>query len=522
MDIIIERRGRETSLGWDGDGNATLLAYLRDAGVPISAPCGGHGKCGKCRARFTQGAPNPTEAERRCFTEGELADGWRLSCESVPTGDCHVILPEDEGEFEVVAEFGSGASQVAQGGDLAVAVDLGTTTIAASLIDSGGSIVHTVTMVNSQRAFGADVVSRIQASNEGHAEELEESVRMDLYGGIARLLSESGANAGHVSRIAIAGNTTMGHLLMGDSCETLGAYPFKPVDISTRVVDASGFFAAQRAKAGADEIDLTAKVEVLPGISAYVGADLAAGLLFCGFDRLEEPCLLIDFGTNGEMALGNRDRILVASTAAGPAFEGGNLSCGMGSVPGAICNVSIEDGHPHVRTIGGKPPIGICGTGVVEAVHELLVAGFLDETGMLAETYFEEGFPLAETAEGKPIVLTQKDVREIQLAKAAVRAGVETLLKRSGITYADVGHVFLAGGFGYRIDFTKAAGIGMLPREWANRATAVGNSALGGAIAWLAESDARQRLERLIGVCEEVGLALDADFNDFYVDHMLF
>ena len=270
-------------------------------------------------------------------------------------------------------------------------------------------------------------------------------------------------------------------------------------------------------------------------------------MLACDFDRREKPCLLIDLGTNGEMAVGNRERILVTSTAAGPAFEGGNISCGMGSVPGAISHVEINDavvGEPGVRlqnseetkdssrsavqsrvrfqTIGGQPPIGLCGTGVIETTYELVKVGFVDETGMLEEDYFEAGFELARTPEGRPIVFTQKDVREMQLAKSAVRAGLETLLKRYGITYENIDRVFLAGGFGYKADLEKMVGIGMLPEELRAKTTAVGNSSLAGAARFLTSAGAEERLKKLVEISTEVELSSDKDFNDFYMEYMFF
>lgn len=314
----------------------------------------------------------------------------------------------------------------------------------------------------------------------------------------------------------------MGHLLMGYSCETLGVYPFTPVDIGTITSSFEEMFEEQIVSDGEDGIRLLAKVILLPGISAFVGADISSGMLVCDFDKLEKPCLLIDLGTNGEMALGNKERILVTSTAAGPAFEGGNISCGMGSVPGAICNVSIDGKNIQLKTIGDKAPIGLCGTGVIETVCELVKEELVDETGMLEEDYFEEGYELAKTPDGEPIVFTQKDVREIQLAKSAVRAGIETLMKRYGVSYGDIDKVFLAGGFGYKIDLEKTIGIGMLPEEFREKTTAIGNSSLGGTIIYLTEEGANERLDKIVALSSEVELSSDKDFNNFYTEYMFF
>lgn len=523
MTIKVIRNGKE--LIFEGKEDSSLLEQLREQDIYISAACGGKGKCGKCKVQMTVGATEITEADHQCLTEEELERGWRLACLSFPKEDCClVIYSDDESEFEVVAEHQEDEkADISKEEGYDIGIDIGTTTIAIELVGrSSGQVLHTVTTINRQRAFGADVISRIQASNDGQKEALKESIRKDLYEGIKHLITESGAQAEKISQIIIAGNTTMGHLLMGYSCETLGVYPFTPVNITTITSSFAEMFAEQQQADDEGAVSLNAKVVLLPGISTYVGADISSGMLVCDFDKIEKPCLLIDLGTNGEMAIGNKDRILVTSTAAGPAFEGGNISCGMGSVPGAICKVSMENGAVQVQTIGEKQPIGLCGTGVIETVCELVKEELIDETGMLDEDYFDDGFELAKTPEGEPIVFTQKDVREIQLAKSAVRAGVETLLKRYGVTYEEIDRVFLAGGFGYKIDLEKTIGIGMLPEEFREKTMAIGNSSLGGTVLCLTQPEAKERIERIVALSEEVELSSDKDFNNFYTEYMFF
>ncbi len=523
MEIKVIREGK--TIVFQGKEDETLLDQLREQGVYISAACGGGGRCGKCRVQMIQGATEPGEEDVKCLGQEELEAGWRLACSAYPREDCTLVIASaDESRFEVVAgspEEETRSAETESGYD--IAIDIGTTTIAIELVGrSRGQSLHTVTSINHQRAYGADVISRIQASNEGEKEALQESICRDLYEGICRLLAESGARPELVGRIAIAGNTTMGHLLMGYSCETLGVYPFTPVNIETITAAFEEMFASQIKEHGETALKLNAQVTLLPGITTYVGADISAGMLSCEFDRREKPCLLIDLGTNGEMALGSKDRILVTSTAAGPAFEGGNISWGMGSVPGAICGVSVQNGNAQVETIGNQPPVGLCGTGVIETTYELVKEELVDETGMLEEDYFEEGFPLAETKKGETIVFTQKDVREIQLAKSAVRAGVETLLLRFGVGYEDISQVFLAGGFGYRVDLAKAVGIGMLPKELEGKTTAVGNSSLRGARLYLTQEDSPKRLQQILASSKEVELSSDKDFNQFYTEYMFF
>ena len=337
----------------------------------------------------------------------------------------------------------------------------------------------------------ADVISRIQASNDGKKEELQQLVLTDL----RNLITDLGEDPETIP-VVIAGNTTMQHLLLGLSCETLGVAPFTPVDISLHEVK---------------------NQLLLPGISTYVGADIVAGIVATGMDQSEEVCLLIDMGTNGEMAIGNKDKIMVASTAAGPAFEGGNISCGVAGIPGAISRVTITDGTAQCETIGGKEPVGLCGTGVLEVMYELLKEEIVDETGLMDDEYVDDGFPLAGD-----IVFTDRDIREVQLAKSAIRAGAETLIKEFGVTYDGISKLYLAGGFGQKIDLEKAAGIGILPPELIDRTEAAGNTSLQGAVMAAQDDSVRDRYLRAVAVSEEVSLSESTLFNDLYVQHMFF
>ena len=356
------------------------------------------------------------------------------------------------------------------------------------------------------------MISRIQASVNGKKQELQQSIRRDLAEGILALLQRREENLDQVKKVAVSANATMGHLLMGYDCDTLGVYPFTPVN--------TGFIRGTMEEIIG--IKSRAQVVLLPGISTYVGGDIVSGLYACGFGRSDEICLLIDLGTNGEMALGNRKKILATSTAAGPAFEGGNILWGTGSIPGAICSVEIENTETKIQTIGGKTPAGICGTGVVEMVAALVKQELVDVTGLLDKSYFDGGFPLAKNGKGKMIVFTQKDIREIQLAKVAVRAGMETLFFKYGVSREQVSKVYLAGGFGYRLDAKKAVAIGMLPGELEDRIQPVGNSSLAGAALYLQEKSSEKAMRDLLGVSEETQLMSGGKFNAYYMDAMMF
>lgn len=518
MNIQISVKKDRGITSFEYHGEESLMDAMLHQGNYITAYCGGRGTCGKCKVQVLEGNLEITASDQLKLTEQELQRGYRLSCKAYPKENCTICLTtSDEENFEVVTEnnqaIAGNASRIEE--DCGIAIDIGTTTIAISLVGlSSGTVLRTYTTINRQRVFGADVISRMKASEEGKKEELQESIRKNLLEGIHSLMEETKISKERILRVVIAGNTTMGHLLMGYSCKTLGFYPFTPVNINTIIQPFEEIL-------GSDFLNIP--VILLPGISTFVGGDIVAGLLDSEFDKKEKPCLLIDLGTNGEMAIGNKDKILVSSTAAGPAFEGGNISRGVGSIPGAICNVSIEKENIKLVTIGGKQPIGICGTGVIETVSELLKHEFIDETGLLLDEYFEQGYLITKNSDlNDEIIFTQKDVREIQLAKSAIRAGAETLIKHYGVTYEEIDTVYLAGGFGYKMNLEKAIHIGLLPKELAGRIKAVGNSSLGGAIQYLLEEKASERVEKILQLSTEIHLSNDKDFNELYIEHMFF
>ena len=503
----------------------SLLEAMERQKVSYRAECGGRGACGKCRIKLLAGELKITSWDRACFREEELQQGYRLSCKAYPEEDCLLeLLPGFETrDYAVVTEASVHdtvansmetrsegqalyANPLRTGQKLSIAIDLGTTTLVFALVDHRGRVIRTYSSLNPQRAFGADVISRIKASTEGKKELLRDRIRAELKEGIWTLIHQEEIEPDGIGQIMLAGNTTMIHLLMGYDCSSLGTYPFTPVNIKRLRIKTKEILSLE------DQIPFT----IFPGISAFVGGDILAGLLACGFDRTDRVNLLVDLGTNGEMALGNRKQILVTSTAAGPAFEGGNLSCGMGSIPGAISHVRIEEGIGRFDTIGGKPPIGICGTGVLELTAELLNNGWMDENGLLADPYFEQGFEIGG------MKFLQKDVRELQMAKAAVRAGIEILVRRHGIAFEKIDKVYLAGGFGYRMDVAKAVRIGLFPPELETKIVAVGNSSLSGMIRCLTDEAAEAGMEQLLAVAQEIHLSNEADFNERYLEAMSF
>lgn len=555
-----ERGGKSWILDWK-TGDTILSAYQRQTGKG-SAICGGKGTCGACRIRLRQGWLPVTEVDRKFFGEKQLRDGFRLACRAVPGEDCTIeIRFSDEEALVGITEFRtpcagdpdgdsngglaggsaggavgglvSGAASDADGSRIdgsgetsggvqlrqkrenrqGIALDIGTTTLAACLIDlETGRRLAAASRLNRQRMLGADVISRISAEMQGQASRLQQWVREDVDSLIGELQPDRQA----VKSVMIAANTTMVHLLCGFSCEPLGTYPFSPVH--TEIVRDT-----YQNLIGTDRLDC--EVTVMPGISAFVGGDVVAGIYACQVEQESKrgASLFVDLGTNGEMALFYDGKFLVSSAAAGPAFEGGSLSCGMGSIPGAICQVTMESAYQvRIQTIGKKPPAGLCGTGALEALSELVRLGIVDETGLLSEEYFEEGFWLATSPDGEPILLTQKDIRELQMAKAAVRAGVETLLLRAGIGCEEVSRVYLAGGFGLGMNQHAAVKTGLFPGAFAGKIIPVGNSALAGAAQALMEDGWEAETGQIIRRSEETVLANEAAFGEYYMASMMF
>ena len=498
----------------------TLLSVMNREEIFMHPACAGKGICGKCKVRVKKGEVPITKEDQMKFTPLQLQQGFRLACQMFPVKDCIVEMVgrAKESGAKIITKYidhksdGQETSKIDN--TYSIAIDIGTTTLVIALIgNQSKAVIGEYACTNSQRIFGSDVIARILAVNEGAGSQLQECIRTDILQGIAHLKAEANLQKNRIDKIVISGNTTMSHILLGYSCQGLSSYPFSPIEL--------GRVKKTFVEVFADDL-LVAEVIFFPAISAFVGGDIVSGLYACEFDKNETPCLLIDLGTNGEMVLGSKKQIWAASTAAGPAFEGGNITWGMSSLAGAILGMNIIDNIVQIKTIGNASPLGICGTGVIETVAELQRVGYIKPEGLLCEPYFTEGFPLAKTAQGDKIIFTQADIRELQLAKAAIRAGVETLMKKAKITYDQIKTVYLAGGLGFSLKPEIAVAIGLLPKELESKIQAVGNSSLGGAIKYATDSQGESRLDKIIERADEVLLANAAEFTDLYLEHMFF
>ena len=461
-----------------------LLEVLRRSGVVIASDCGGNGKCGKCRVtRIRNGVSEETLA---CKTFPQAGDEYLVKREE------SFVLPGETAEKTSFASY-------------CLALDIGTTTVAVSLISKSGEKAGERRFNNPQRAYGADVISRLTAASNGKSGEMRGVLCKAVVSETASLLDECGVSPGKITGAALAGNTVMTHILLGLDCSGLGAYPFTPASLDSVTLPFGVLFPGS---------EISAETYVFPCISAFAGGDILAGIYACDMDKSEKTNMLIDLGTNGEIAAGNRDGILVTSASAGPAFEGGSLSCGTGSVPGAIDSVSVYGGKANISTIGGKAPVGICGSGVVDAAASLVRAGIADRSGFLGEDYREKGFPLAQG-----IFFTQDDLRQVQSAKSAIKTAIFLLLKRTGGEID--GGVYLAGGFGKGINPANAARLGLVPECDLSQIVSAGNTSLKGAEKLLAENG-RERVEAIKNIAVRFDLPEDDEFNKLFVENLDF
>lgn len=399
----------------------------------------------------------------------------------------------------------------------ALAIDIGTTTVVAYLCDMKDSrIVATISRINAQVPFGLDVISRIKycMDHEDGLDAQHEAITSQLNGFISAITDKAGIDRKAITRTVIAGNTTMEHLFTRENPVGMGVIPFTPASLFGKSYHPQ--------KLG---LNLDTELYIAPCVSAFVGGDITSAILASGMLEKEGYSLLIDIGTNGEIVLGGKDGFFTTSTAAGPAFEGAQIEFGSGGVAGAINKVYPLQGKIAYDTIGDEPAMGICGSGLIDAVAIMLDTGLLDATGRILKDhplYTEyKGEPAFALADGK-IYITQKDIRMLQPAKSAIAAGVRTLLKQAGKTVEDIQNVYLAGGFGNYMDRESALKIGLLPPLPVDRIIPIGNAAGTGALLAALRKDNIETLMRIRDMCTAVDLATDLYFMDQYVECMYF
>jgi len=508
MAKITVRRGGESRM-LEAERSESLLDALRRAGLAVNAPCGGNGKCGKCRVQAVSGTG---EAE------------WALACRTYAERDMEIRLPTEEqggdicGEGACSAFFGGGTGY---GG----AVDIGTTTVVLQLYDlRTGTALGNRRDWNAQRPYGADVVSRMQYTmeNENGLFRLTGLIREQVFGMLDDLCGEAGLDPAAVHTMYVAGNTVMQHLFAGLDPRAIALAPYVPEE----------YFDDGKPAKLPERPGLA--VYYAPCVAGYVGGDITAGILSVGVHQLPGKNLFLDVGTNGEMALSTEVDLLCCSVACGPAFEGAEISCGMSSVPGAVCRVDWVDGKPVTEVIGGGKPRGLCGSGILDLLAMLLRLGVVDDTGRLLppdeapeglDAWLDEdedGNGIFYLTEARDVYFTAGDVRKIQLAKGAVAAGISLLLKEAGIGPEEINAVYIAGGFGNAMRPASAAAIGMIPPELKNRVSTRGNTSLFGAARALCDPDSREELLAIRRSCRYLELAGNPAFTQAFMECMMF
>ncbi len=470
----------------------------------VEFPCGGSGHCGRCRVRLLEGTLPVTPDEESILTAAEREHGVRLACRSHASASVALQVEQfgapilvDHSRFDFEPRSGYGA-----------AVDVGTTTLVAQLIDlESGRVLAAQTALNPQAAYGSDIMARTHSALEEEQRNKLTTLVRDAVGGLVhRALITAGLRDNRLDAIVLVGNTVMHHLFCGLDVTPLASVPF---------VSKNGGLQTFRSPELGWKLYADTPVHFLPCLGSFVGSDLLAGVLATRMHESDEAAVLVDLGTNGEIVVGNAERMLCASTAAGPAFEAGGIDMGMQATTGAIDRVTIAGAGLGCRVIGNGAARGICGSGLVDAVAAGLELGWIEPSGRLAN-----GRKKLELS--GEVYLTQGDVRQLQLAKGAIAAGLRILLKHWGATPDAVARVHLAGAFGNYVDCKSARRIGMIEFP-DDRIEPAGNTALLGAKLALFEADSQaHEFSQVRARIEHVSLAADPDFEDIFVNETRF
>lgn len=571
----------------EADAGMTILEAERMSGLEPDAPCGGCGKCGKCRVDILKGKRTGVvlACQTRIDSSMTVDTMYQEKVRKILSEGLTREVPVEPGAFpgEDQAEAKAAGREESGVPFFLMAFDIGTTTVVGYLLDGHtGRTLSVASRMNPQHAFGADVISRANYVLE-HGEEGSRELRTCIVKAMNDLIREAAESAGvqveDVLQTAVVGNTCMHHLFLGISPDSLVHAPYVPAvrkgmiltaeetglkfgprcpmgektgeipvfELEKEVLankDSGKRFLISRDMRRADSIhEKQGVVLLLPNIAGFVGADTIGCMVSAAFDRLEELTLMVDIGTNGEMVLGDQKKMLTTSTAAGPAFEGAKIECGMRGADGAVSHLRESDDGFSLEVVGDVKPVGICGSGLIDALAFLIRHGFISNYGAfrdpedledplacrlknrLITVHGQPAFLLVrgeDSADGNEIYLTQKDVREVQLAKGAIAAGIQILTEKLGKKTGEIRHVFLAGAFGNYMDSGSACEIGMIPYELHDRITAVGNAAGEGAKLAAVNRGEFEYACRLSEETEFIELASESSFQDVFVDKLEF
>lgn len=506
----------------------SILDHARRLGVEMASECGGQGKCGRCLIRIEKGSHclnEKTEEEKK----HSLGKEERLACQARvinPTADIYVFI-RDFDKYSILSESLETRVEldpfVARKGDrvchrsgedlglyegeiFGLAIDVGTTTLVIQVIDlEDGKVIATSASKNPQISYGNDVISRIgyTMSHEGGLEELQKTVMKAINDHLEELEREKGEIRKYIYDVVAVGNSTMRSIFFGQDVSSLGVIPFQPLSPTP---------ISKKAPHIGLSINPRGNVYGPPLIGGQAGADALADILASRMYEDENVVMVIDIGTNGEVAVGNKDRIMTASCAAGGAYEGATIKCGVGAIEGAIKNVWISNHQVNYETIGGKPPIGICGSGLIDLLAELLRKGIISKEAKLRKEFF-----ITEN-----ISITQQDIYQLVTAKAGLRLDQDLLIKYYGTTLDKIEKIYLTGAFGNYINPERAISIGLLPPA-AKKVVKIGNGALAGAREMLLSQKMRGKAEEMVSRIEHIKPnEREKDFASLVAEKMYF
>ncbi len=463
FNVIVKTEDKEIELSYSAPQLASKV--LLDAKIHQMKPCGGRGVCGKCRV----------------ILNGESV----LSCKTYIDKDSLIQYNTNKTSVQGITE---GIMQkldmnpiIEEG--FCAAIDIGTTTVAGYIYKFPDcELKKSLCVPNPQAEFGADVISRIEHFKNGGGKDLQDAVLKAI-----REITDGFK----IDKYVISANTTMQYLLVGKDPISLGIAPYVADDLFGKWYD---------------------NMYIMRSQSSYVGSDVVSGVLSSGMYK-KDNSLLIDIGTNGEMVLKINDKMICCSTAAGPCFEGAGISCGAQAIDGAINSVYLENGEIKYTTIGDEKPVGICGTGLIDAISCLLKTGIIDETG-----YMEEDYYFCDS----DVFISLEDIRKFQLAKSAIRSGIDTLMNYAKITASQIDNFYIAGGFGSFLNIESAVSVGLIPEDLKDKAVPIGNGAGMGASMILLNKDFIKTTEELADSMETVMLSDSEFFMDKYIENMMF
>ncbi len=537
FEIVIDPFGRSVAC----ESGKTIMDALRGADITLTATCGGNGTCGCCIVRVTGGhvSSPPHMTEEAALGSERINDGWRLACQTKILDDARIYIPPEslatglrtqtEGRHPDIEPNNSTIIGIrsADSSALGLAVDLGTTKLAAYLIDlTDGKTLAAAGAINPQIVFGEDVMTRIHYTfkKPDGAGQLRKTIVEAVNKLAKELCSRAGRRTGDIADSVIVGNTAMHHLFLGLPVRQLGSAPYVPAEKAALDVTAQ--------EAGLEFAPCT-NVHLLPNIAGFIGADHVAMLIGSKMREQGEVVLGIDIGTNTEISLVAHGKHFACSAASGPAFEGAHIRHGMRAMPGAIEKVLIHDGQVQFQTIDNQPPAGLCGSGILDLVAQMRKAGIIDRRGALAVSGHHPRIRIgsdrglefivvsADENHGTEITFDRCDVNEIQLAKGAIRAGINILFKRAKINENDIRHVIIAGAFGTYLDIQSGIDIGMFPRLEKDRFVQVGNAAGTGARMALLSIARRKQAVEIARQVNYVELTAEKDFSSVFAEALM-